>query len=274
MSQSPLEPLTLLHDSAEGPPVDLPEELRRLYGGALLLPRTALITNFVATIDGVVAIPGLTNSNKLISGESAADRFVMGLLRACAGAVLVGSGTMVESPGTLWTAERAYPPAATAYAELRRRLGLPAQPEVAIVSASGLIDVAHPVLERGALVLTTDRGAAQLGDRLPNSSQAVALPGGDRVDVRATVSFLRDRGHDLILSEGGPTLFGSLLEAGLADELFLTVSPLLAGRSPGSFRAGLVEGAELLPALPSRSRLLGIRGHRDFLFLRYRIEPT
>ena len=72
----------------------------------------------------------------------------MGLLRACADAVLVGSGTMVESPGTLWTAERAYPPTADAYAELRRRLGLPPRPEVAIVTASGLVDVAHPVLEQ------------------------------------------------------------------------------------------------------------------------------
>ena len=123
-------------------------------------------------------------------------------------------------------------------------------------------------------MLTTERGAAALAGRLPDASQAVALPGGDRVDVRAAVSFLQGRGHDLILSEGGPTLFGSLLEAGLVDELFLTISPLLAGRSPGSFRAGLVEGAELLPALPTRSRLLGTREHGDFLFLRYGIEQS
>jgi len=42
---------------------------------------------------------------------------------------------------------------------------------------------------------------------------------------------LRERGHALILSEGGPTLFGSLLTADSVDELFLTVSPLLAGRT-------------------------------------------
>ena len=274
MTEDPLEPLRLLREQAAGEPIDLPDELRRLYGGPLRLPRPGLVANFVATIDGVVAIPGLVNSNTLISQGRAADRFVMGLLRACADAVLVGSGTMAGSPGTLWTAERAYPPAAEGYAELRRRLGLPPLPEVAIVTASGLVDVAHPVLERGALVLTTEGGADALAGRLPAASQAVALPGAGSVDVRAAVSFLRGRGHGLILSEGGPTLFGSLLEAGLVDELFLTISPLLAGRSAGSFRAGLVEGAELLPALPSRSRLLGIRAHGDFLFLRYRTEPT
>ena len=43
-----------------------------------------MFANFVSTIDGVVAIPSLPSSNKLVAGGSAADRFVIGLLRACA----------------------------------------------------------------------------------------------------------------------------------------------------------------------------------------------
>ena len=38
-----------------------------------------LYANFVETADGVVAIPALPQSNKLIAGGSLADRFVMGL---------------------------------------------------------------------------------------------------------------------------------------------------------------------------------------------------
>jgi riboflavin biosynthesis pyrimidine reductase len=272
MSESTLEPLLLLHEPAGLPRFELPDELRQLYGSDLGLPPHCLFTNFVTTIDGVVAIPDLPHSNKLISDGSEADRFVMGLLRACADAVLVGSGTMRSAPRTLWTAEQAYPPAATHYAELRRRRGGRARPEIAILSASGSIDLAHPVLEADALVLTTERGAAKLRDRLPASSQIVVLPGNDSVDVRAAVAHLRRRGHELILSEGGPTLFGSLLAADLVDELFLTVSPLLAGRTHGEARHNLVEGAELLPSHPARSRLLGIRSHDDHLFLRYGLE--
>jgi riboflavin biosynthesis pyrimidine reductase len=271
VSAAPLEPLVLLHDAGGPPSFELPELLRRLYGGELALPSRCLFTNFVATIDGVVAIPGVAHSNKLISAESAADRFVMGLLRACADAVLVGSGTVASAPRTLWTAEQAYPPAAEAYAELRRRLGRPPGPEVGVVTAGGAIDLAHPVLEAGALVLTTERGAAAIGDRLP-AAQVVALPGGDEVDLRAAVAVLRDRGNELILSEGGPTLFGSLLDADLVDELFLTVSPLLAGRAPGDARRSLVEGTELLPGGRSQSRLLGVRAHGGHLFLRYALR--
>ncbi len=272
MSAGQLEPLRLLYEPPSQTVFDLPGELRRLYGGPIGFRHPSLITNFVSTIDGVVAIRGLRQSNKLISDGNEADRFVMGLLRACADAVLVGSGTMRASPTTLWTAERAYPPAADAFADLRRRLGRTARPEIAIVTASGSIDAAHPVLEQGALVLTTERGAAKLGGRLPANSQVVVLPGSEDVDARAAVAFLRERGNELILSEGGPTLFGSLLAAGLVDELFLTISPLLAGRSQSATRSSLVEGTELLPSYRSRSRLLGTRLHGDHLFLRYGLE--
>jgi riboflavin biosynthesis pyrimidine reductase len=140
------------------------------------------------------------------------------------------------------------------------------------VTASGAIEVDHPVLAEGALVLTTERGAAKLAHRVPSSAEVVALPGSDGVDLGAAVTFLRERGNALILSEGGPTLFGSLLSAGLADELFLTISPLLAGRPQSAARSGLVEETELLPLNRARRRLLGVRSHGDHLFLRYRLE--
>jgi riboflavin biosynthesis pyrimidine reductase len=272
VSAQPLEPLRLLYELPSEALLDLPDELRQLYGGEIGFRNPSLITNFVSTIDGVVAIPGLRQSNTLISDGNDADRFVLGLLRACADAVLVGSGTMLASPNTLWSAERAYPPAAAAYAELRRRHGRAPQPEIAIVTASGLIDVAHPVLKEGALVLTTEHGAAKLGNRLPGSSQTMVLPGSEGVDLGAAVSVLHERGNELILSEGGPTLFGSLLAAGLVDELFLTISPLLAGRSHNA-RSSLVEGTELLPSYRLRNRLLAVRSHGDHLFLRYGLEP-
>ena len=87
-----LEPLALLHEHSDAR-LRLPSELHRLYGGDLALPERCLYANFVATVDGVVAIPSLADSNALIAGHSAADRFVMGLLRAAADLVLVGSGT-------------------------------------------------------------------------------------------------------------------------------------------------------------------------------------
>ena len=82
-----------------------------------------MYANFVATLDGVVAIPSLPNSNEVIAGGNDADRFLMGVLRALADAVLVGAGVLRASPRGTWRAEKIYPPAADAYGELRGSLG-------------------------------------------------------------------------------------------------------------------------------------------------------
>ncbi len=266
---SPLEPIAPIYEREGLPRFELPLELHRLYGGDFGLPERSVYANFVSTIDGVVAIPALRRSNRLISDASEPDRFVLGLLRAGADAVLVGSGTL---RGSRWQAQGAFFPAASSFRELRRLLGRVGEPEVAIVTASGSIDPAHPALREGALVLTTARGAATLEGQLADTSQLVVLPGSDRVDARAVVDFLCSRGHERILSEAGPTLFGSLASAGLVDELFLTISPLLAGRSTLEPNLGLVEGASLLPSRRLGGQLLSARVHGSHLFLRYRLE--
>ncbi len=264
-----VNPLELLWEADGLPSFDLPEELERLYGGGFGLARPLLFANFVETLDGVVAIRSEPRTNRLVSGDSEADRFVMGLLRACADSVLLGSGTLHGSPTSVWTPERACPAGADAFSELRQRLGLEADPELAVLTASGAIEPEHPALERGAVVLTTKDGAARCRPKLPGAVEVVVLGGESSVDPAEAVGVLNERGRRSILSEAGPHVFGSLLAAGLVDELFLTVSPLLAGRSPLGERLGLVEGEELLPGRASPSRLLGVRRDGAHLFLRY-----
>jgi riboflavin biosynthesis pyrimidine reductase len=258
-----LNPLELLWEAEGLPAFELPGELAAFYPGTLGFDESRLYANFVATVDGAVAIPSLPKSNKLIAAGSSADRLLMGLLRACADAILIGSGNLAASPRGLWTTEQAYPDAAGAYDELRRKLGLSAGPELVVLSASGDLDPAHPAVAGGALVLTTDAGAERLGDGV----NTLSFGGGSEIDPAAAVSVLRMRGHRRLLHEGGPHLLGSFLEAGAVDELFLTVSPLLVG----GIRLTLVEGADLLPGL--NAHLLGVRREGDHLFLRYGILP-
>lgn len=230
-----------------------------------------MVANFVQTIDGVVAIPDLPAGNALIADGSEADRVVMGLLRACADVVLVGSRTMRASPAGTWQPERVYPPGAEAFMELRRRLGRPERPTVVCVTAGGSFDVSHPALRDGAIVLTTRTAADEIRLGVPGATEVVATNSGDSVDLQLGLQALRDRGHSLIVSEAGPSLFGQLAATRLVDELFLTVSPLLAGRS-GSPRLGLVQGIELLPEVTRRSQVLSVRRHTDHLFLRYALR--
>jgi riboflavin biosynthesis pyrimidine reductase len=239
----------------------LPGALRAFYGGPLGFDGARLYANFVETVDGVVAIPELERSNALVAANSEADRFVMGLLRALADVVLIGSGTLLSSPTGMWRPAGVYPQAADAFAEL-------GEPAVAVVSSGASLDPNHPVLQR-AVLLTTTRGAEQFAGVLPD---VVAVNDGDWVDLRRAVGVLRERGHARILSEAGPTVFGSLLADALVDELFLTLSPVLAGRHTLGRHLGLVEGVELLPQVRRAGRLVSVRKSADHLFLRYRLS--
>ena len=269
-----LAPLELLDERLDLPQFQLPGELTRLYGGPLGFEEPCLVTNFVETLDGVVAIPELERSHVLVADENDADRFVMGLLRAFADAVLVGSGTLLASPRGTWRPERVFPAAAAAFAELRRRRGRPEHPTVAIVTGGGSFDPTHPILEAGALVLTTEGAARDLRATVPAASEVVAVNAGDSVDVRAAREVLHARGHRLILSEAGPNVFGSLLAQAAVDELFITLSPLFAGRLREARRLALVEGVELLPSLRVGGELLSVRRHGGHLFLRYALPVT
>jgi len=62
------------------------------------------------------------------------------------------------------------------------------------------------------------------------------------------------------------------LKAGLVEQLFLTLSPAIAGRERGSTQIGLVEGTSLLPGIDIRGRLLSARRSGSHLFLRYQLS--
>jgi riboflavin biosynthesis pyrimidine reductase len=91
---------------------------------------------------------------------------------------------------------------------------------------------------------------------------------GATVDLARALGVLRDRGCPIVLTEAGPTMFGSFVASQLVDELFLTVSPVLAGRA-ATARLGLVEGVELVPQTRVAGRLRSVRAHGSHLFLRY-----
>ena len=88
----------------------LPQKLRTLYDGDLHFrtppaARPFVIANFVSTLDGVVSyeIKGKSGGST-ISGSNPADRFILGLLRASADAIVVGAGTLRDvSAKSLWT---------------------------------------------------------------------------------------------------------------------------------------------------------------------------
>jgi len=259
-----MNPIGCLFERNDLQGIELPPTLATLYGGNLGAPRPGLYANFVASTDGVVALPIAAESGAVISGESEPDRFVMGLLRAVADAVLIGAGTFRAGAGDRWLPEAAFPAAADDFATLRKQLGLRPRPLLVVVSGSGNIDVTQPALD-DCLILTTPEGEARLRGQLPDGART-AVPSTPLRRCQGWLDLLRQQGLETILCEGGPTVLGELLKAKLVDELFLTTSPRLFGRRSGDGRKSLIEGFDLAGR---KMDLLGIRRYESYLFLRY-----
>jgi riboflavin biosynthesis pyrimidine reductase len=259
--------LELLFERQESPDLSVPLALSANYGGQLSLPARCVFANFVASLDGVVALPGDTESGQIISGRNAADRFVMGLLRAAADAVLVGASTFRKSSKHLWSPARIYPSGAAAFAEMRARQGMSERPQLVLVSASGAIDTTEPAIE-GAWIFTTPKGEAKLRARLP-SSVRLTVHDSEQVSFVDLLSSLRAEGLGRVLTEGGPSLFSQLVHDELLDVLFLTSSPTLFGRFASDERKSLAEGLDLSGAL---CELRSARRHGSHLFLSYALS--
>jgi riboflavin biosynthesis pyrimidine reductase len=253
----------LFDRSAPAMPV-LPEALAHRYGGDLRIDAPCIYANFVSAIDGVVSLE-VKHSPSIISRRSDADRFVMGLLRAYADAVLIGGATLRADPGHIWTADYIYPDAARDFDDLRRRRGQARQPRLVVLSGSGRIDPDEPALD-GALVLTRPDVGLDLMHRLPSSASVRTL---ESITAERIASVLGDEGLDLVLSEAGPRLFGELVRSEYLGELFLTVSPVIAG-SAAEHRKTLSADIALDADALADMELVTVRRSDSHLFLRYR----
>jgi len=271
--------LQTLFEFKRGRALPLPRQLLRLYGNFRMpLPRSGplVFSNFVSSLDGVVSlhVKGHAGGGD-ISGFSSQDRMVMGLLRAVADVVIVGTGTLEADPRHVWTPESICPELASAYGGLRKALALNTPALNVIVSASGNIDLRLPVFASGrvpAMILTTPAGAKRLR-RQKQPDSIVIRPigrGGAEIAPRAILEAVaRENSASRILVEGGPRLLGSFYSARLVHEQFLTLAPQIAGREDGDGRPSLVMGKTFAPREPLWGALMDARRGSRLLFLRY-----
>jgi riboflavin biosynthesis pyrimidine reductase len=217
--------------------------------------RPYTIANFVCSVDGRAAFNGRSGA---FSDEG--DRALFHALRERADAVLAGTTTLrMERYG------RVIPdPERRA-----RRLaaGRPAEPLAVTISRSGVVPLEAPLFgEPEARVLIFAAHAPDLSG-VAASVAVEPLRGDGPATLRAAMATLhRDHGIDTLLCEGGPTVFGALVRAGLIDELFLTLSPRLTGGDSGP---AITAGRPLSELQPLAIRGLLSRG--DSLYLRYAV---
>jgi riboflavin biosynthesis pyrimidine reductase len=196
----------------------------------------ALRANMVASADGAATLSGVSAGL-----SSAADRRVFMLNRALADVILVGANTArIEN----------YGPARVGGSLRHLREGRSATPPIAVVTgrldldpASSLIADAPP--HARTIVITTSRAPQDLRAAVAEHADVI-VAGEVAVDPKVALDALYDRGHQHVLTEGGPGILAQLVAAGLLDDLCLTVAPLLAG--PGAPR--ILTGAPMPEALP------------------------
>jgi riboflavin biosynthesis pyrimidine reductase len=264
----------------------LPQGLSELYDGDLHFPtspaaRPFVIANFVSTLDGVVSyeIKGKSGGST-ISGSDPADRFIMGLLRASADAIVVGAGTLRDvGAKSLWTPEDVYPNAKHLYAEYRAGVQhKPEYPLLVIVSGSGQLELDRAIFRTPparTVVITTSAGRDELTRRGATTLDSVEIHALDSssgsITPQAILQLLQSQfGVKMLLHEGGPALFGQFLAAEVVDELFLTLSPQIAGRKGDATRPAVVQGMEFMPDSAPWFQMVSAKERAAYLYLRYR----
>jgi riboflavin biosynthesis pyrimidine reductase len=212
-----------------------------------------LRVNFVASADGAATADGL--SQGLSSPD---DKRVFGVLRVLADLILVGAGTA--------KAEQ-YKPARRRDSLAQLRQGRPPAAPIALVTRTLGLNLDSPLFTEAApdsrtIVITCAASDPALRAQAARVADVI-VAGDDTVDLTAALDELAGRGLRRVLCEGGPHLFGDLNAAGLADEMCLSLSPVLAG--PGALR--IIEGTR------SAARPLTLRqvlaADDGFLFTRY-----
>ena len=194
-------------------------DLATLYAA----PRPAwLRVNMVTTVDGAAAGEG---------GRSGAinnrvDKVVFDHLRASADVIVVGAGT--------------------ARAEEYRATDRP----IVVVSRRGEVPESLRGAPAGSVLMATCSSAEGLpAARMLLGERSVLVLGSHRVDLAALRSELGRRGWTQVLAEGGPHLLHDLVAQGVADELCLTIVPLLVAGERPRITHGPPVGVPLRPTL-------------------------
>jgi riboflavin biosynthesis pyrimidine reductase len=204
-----------------------------------------LALNMVSSADGAISVDGVSAG---LSGS--ADKDVFFYLRSLADVILVGAATAREEN----YGQPRLSPELVAEREARGQTPLP---RIAVITNSGQMDWSARLFHPAVTTPPAQRPVVICPGHTPEDRRAAAervadviIAGDSDVDLASAMAQLGEQGARFVLCEGGPTINGFLLSAGLVDELCLTLSPALVGgrgqRVSGWADAHLPLGLELL----------------------------
>ncbi len=198
-----------------------------------------LRSNFAMTVDG--AITGSDERSGSVNTD--ADHVVFELLRALSDVVVLGAGTARgEGYGPLQVAAH--------LAEVRAAAGIGPDLPVVLVTSQGHVPEALQGAEPGRVMIATHASAPGLEDaRRLLGPDHVLLCGQSHVEPAVLVAGLHERDFTRILTEGGPSLLATLIEADVVDELCVSVTPLATGGTGPRMTQGPSFDTQFMPRM-------------------------
>lgn len=227
--------------------------------------RPFVYVNMAMTADGKIA----TTNRAISSLGSPVDLYHLYELRSTADAILCGARTIDVNPVTLGTGPAEFRAA-------RRRRGLPEYCLRIIVTGRGTINPNAAIFKKRfspIIVLTTQRAGPAKLKQLRALADEVIVCGKRQIDFPAAFARLRQEWKiKRLLCEGGGELNDALFQAGLIDELNLTICPYVIG---GRHAPTIADGAGVPNlAQAARMRLVSRTVRAKEIFLRFRAEQT
>jgi riboflavin biosynthesis pyrimidine reductase len=232
--------------------------LKNLYLGHRLRERSQragrpfVYGNFIASLDGRIAIPPPTGAGLMVPEQIANPRDWRLFQELAAHAdILIASGRYLREYAKgpvqeiLDVADDAR---FRDLADWRSAQGLPPQPDIAVISRSLDFGLPKGLIEasRRVVVVTASSADAKRRKALEAQGGVVVVAGEAQVEGRQMVERLAGMGYRTVYSAAGSEVMHMLLNAGVLDRLYLTIAGRILGGEP---YAGIVQGAPLDPPI-------------------------
>ncbi len=211
--------------------------------------RPYLYINMVSTADGKIVLGEVGGSAKGVG--NATDQLLFRRLQHTCDAALIGGSTLRAS-----------------------QVIYPAEKPRFVITRTGDVPLDNRFFRDApeqAYVLAPETLAQDAAKRIEARAKLIRV-GRESVDLIAAMRILRQEyGIGVLLCEGGATLNDDLIQRGLADELFLTLTNKLKG---GSHLPTVIDGQGFAPGSYLPLTLLSLYHDGGEIYLRYRIASS
>ncbi len=213
--------------------------------------RAFVYANFITSLDGRIAISHPTKPGLVVPKETANERDWRLFQELAAQAdIIISSGRYLRD----WADGRAQEilqiddPRFADLRAWRREIGLPPQPDIAIISGSLRFPIPDVLTAGGrkAVVFTVAGADPERVEEIEAKAGQVIVAGEESVDGRQLVDHLTELGYSAVYSAAGPKILHLLLSGGVLDRLYLTFASRLLG---GQEFATIVDGDLFAPAV-------------------------